>query len=54
MSAKVIIYLFASVGSVLGAYVPQIWGAGLFSMSSVLFSGIGAITGLFIGLRFTE
>ncbi|NOY15285.1 MAG: hypothetical protein GXP43_03655 [bacterium] len=54
MSSKVIVYLFIFIGSTLGAYVPVIWGASLFSFSSVLFSGIGAAIGLFIALSFTE
>ncbi len=54
MSPKVIFYLFISIGSVLGAYIPVIWRAGLFSFSSVLFSGIGAVAGFFVGLKLTE
>jgi uncharacterized membrane protein YeaQ/YmgE (transglycosylase-associated protein family) len=54
MSPKIIIYLFSFIGSIIGGYVPQIWGAGLFSISSLIFSTIGAVAGFFIGLRFTE
>ena len=54
MSSKTIVYFFAFIGSIVGAYIPKIWGAGLFSFSSVFFGGIGAIIGIFIGLRFTE
>jgi len=54
MSSKGIVYLFASIGSILGAYIPKIWGGSLFSVLSVLFSGIGGIAGIFVGLKFTK
>jgi predicted MFS family arabinose efflux permease len=39
------------IGSAIGGLVPALWGAGALSYSSVLFSGIGAIAGLWIGLK---
>jgi len=54
MSSKVIIYFFLFIGSIVGAYIPKIWGAGLFSVSSLIFSTIGAILGIIIGLKITK
>jgi len=54
MSSKWIIYLFLFVGSTIGAYIPKIWGAGLFSISSLIFSSGGAIIGIIIGLKLTK
>jgi len=54
MSSKLIVYFFLFVGSMAGAYIPKIWGAGLFSISSLIFSSIGAIIGIIIGLKLTE
>jgi predicted MFS family arabinose efflux permease len=39
------------IGSAIGGLVPELWGAGNFSYSSVVFSGIGAFAGLWIGLK---
>jgi hypothetical protein len=39
------------IGSAIGGLIPELWRAGAFSYSSVLFSGIGAFAGLWIGLR---
>jgi predicted MFS family arabinose efflux permease len=39
------------IGSAIGGLVPELWGAEAFSYSSVLFSGIGAFAGLWIGLK---
>ena len=50
MSAKTLVFLGMTIGSVIGGYIPTLWGAGIFSYSSVLFSGLGAILGgLFAG-----
>jgi hypothetical protein len=39
------------IGSAIGGFVPELWGAGTFSYSSVVFSGIGAFAGLWMGLK---
>jgi uncharacterized membrane protein YeaQ/YmgE (transglycosylase-associated protein family) len=36
------------VGSTVGGFIPELWGAGLFSYSSVLFSCLGAFVGLWL------
>jgi len=40
-----------TIGSLLGSYIPILFGAGLLSYSSVLFSGIGGIAGIYIGYK---
>ena len=52
MSSKAIYYLAAFIGSIIGAYITQLWGAGVLSFSSVLFSAIGGITGIVIVWKF--
>ena len=54
MSAKFFIFVGMTVGSIIGGYIPVLWGAGIFSYSSVLFSGIGAIIGVWIGYKFSD
>jgi hypothetical protein len=41
-------------GSVVGAYVPVLWGASSFSVVSFLFGAIGAIAGVWAGVRISE
>ena len=43
---KKIIYLFMILGAVIGGYVPALWGAGLFSMSSIFGNLLGGLAGL--------
>jgi len=46
MSAKFFVFLGMTIGSLIGGYIPTLWGAGLISYSSVLFSGLGGIVGI--------
>jgi predicted MFS family arabinose efflux permease len=45
------IWLGILIGSSIGGIIPELWGAGLFSYSSVLLSSIGAFVGLWIGYK---
>jgi hypothetical protein len=49
-----VIPLCAGFGLFIGGYVPELWGAGSFSLSSILFSAIGGIAGVWLGARFAE
>jgi hypothetical protein len=46
-----VIGLCATVGMILGGYVPEVWGASSFSLVSVLFGGAGAVAGIWFGAR---
>jgi hypothetical protein len=48
MQSKIFYYIGAGIGSTIGAYIPVIWGASVFSLSSVIFSAIGGIAGIVI------
>jgi predicted MFS family arabinose efflux permease len=50
-SASRTIWFGIFIGSAIGGLIPELWGASAFSYSSVLFSGIGAFAGLWIGLK---
>lgn len=52
MSSKTIIYGAMFVGSMIGGYIPTLWGAGAFSISSLVCSGIGAIVAIVISIKF--
>lgn len=40
-------------GSLIGGYIPVLWGADIFSFSSILTSGIGGILGIYIVFKLT-
>ena len=46
-----VISLCAVFGLIAGGYVPALWGASAFSLSSILFSVLGGIAGIWIGVR---
>jgi hypothetical protein len=48
MSLKTAYYIATFIGSILGGYLPALWGAGLFSFSSIFFSAVGGITGIIV------
>jgi hypothetical protein len=39
------------IGSTIGGLVPELWGAGIFSMSAIVFSFIGGIAGIWVGYK---
>jgi uncharacterized membrane protein YeaQ/YmgE (transglycosylase-associated protein family) len=42
------------VGSFVGGFVPLLWGAGEFSFSSIIFSAIGGIVGIWAGFKISR
>lgn len=48
MSAKTIYYLAALIGSIVGSFIPAIWGGSLLSMSSLFLGALGGILGVVI------
>ena len=49
MSKKRAIWIFMGIGSVVGGYIPALWGADMFSFSSIIFSTIGGFLGIYLG-----
>ena len=41
-------------GMLVGGYVPELWGAGSFSLSSLLFGFVGGVAGVWAGVRISE
>jgi hypothetical protein len=39
------------VGSTIGGMIPELWGDGMLSYSSILLSGAGAFVGMWIGFK---
>ena len=49
-----VIGLCATVGLIVGGYVPELWGASSFSLSSLLFSALGGVAGVWLGTRLAD
>ncbi len=51
MSRKKLIWIFLTLGSYLGSLIPSFWGAGMFSFSSIFFSALGGLFGIWLGFK---
>ena len=48
------IWMGTIVGSIIGGLVPELWGAGAFSFSSLIFGTFGAMAGIYITYKLTH
>ena len=46
--------LCAGFGSVVGGYVPVLWGASSLSLISIVFGVIGAVAGIWLAVRLVD
>ncbi|WP_017296903.1 hypothetical protein [Nodosilinea nodulosa] len=51
---KLLIGIGAFVGSMLGSYVPVLWGGSLLGLASVLLGTVGGIVGIIMGYRLSK
>lgn len=51
---KQMIWLGMVVGSVIGGFIPALWGAGMLSFSSIIFSALGAMAGIYLAYKLTH
>ena len=49
-----VIGLCAMVGMTIGGFVPEVWGASTFSLSSFAFSAAGGLAGVWLGARLAD
>jgi len=54
MQPRTLMWLFVLVGSVVGGYIPTLWGANLFSFSSIFFSTLCAFGGLWLAFQISR
>ena len=54
MSTKTAVWIGLFIGSLIGGYIPVIFGASLFSYASLLGNGIGSLIGIYIGYKLTN
>jgi hypothetical protein len=48
------IMMCATFGTLIGGFIPMMWGASGLGLQSLLFSGVGGVAGLWAGLRIAE
>ncbi len=54
MKSKSLVWIGMVVGSVVGGFVPKLWGAGMFSMSALATSTAGGLVGIWAGYRLSR
>lgn len=54
MSTKTMIYIGASAGSLLGGYVPLLWGGESFSTAGLIFSAVGGFVGIYVAYKVSQ
>jgi uncharacterized membrane protein YeaQ/YmgE (transglycosylase-associated protein family) len=54
MSSQPKTWIGATIGSTIGGMIPALWGAGIFSFSSIIFSAIGAIIGVYVAFKLAQ
>ena len=42
-----------SIGSLIGSYIPALWGESMFSMSSIILTAVGGLVGIWAGFKLT-
>lgn len=51
MHSRSVIWLCATMGTLVGGFLPALWGGSQLGMSSLLFSALGGIVGIWAGVR---
>jgi len=49
---KKFVMLGMIIGSVIGSYIPTLFGADIFSFYSIIFSALGAFLGIWVAFKF--
>lgn len=48
---KILLYLSVFIFSTIGAYIPALWGAGIFSLSGIFGGLVGTVVGIWVALK---
>ena len=54
MSQKAVIMTLMTLGSIIGGYVPALFGADAFSFWGLITSAIGGIAGIWVGYKISQ
>jgi hypothetical protein len=49
-----VVWIFVAVGSTLGGLTPAAWGGSAFGVMSFALGLVGALSGLWLGIRLTD
>jgi len=49
-----LVWFMAAVGMTIGSYVPTLWGGSWVSFSSIFFSGVGGIIGIWLASKMNQ
>ncbi len=52
MERKTAIWWGMFIGGTIGGFIPNLWGAGIFSLSGVFLTAIGGFLGIWVGYKF--
>jgi predicted MFS family arabinose efflux permease len=51
MGSRAVVWVAIFIGSTIGGAIPELWGGEMFSYTSLLLSGIGALVGLWSAVK---
>lgn len=51
---KTVLYIFITIGGMVGGYIPTLFGADGFSPWAIITSTIGSIVGIFVAKRISD
>jgi predicted MFS family arabinose efflux permease len=51
---KRVLWMCIAVGSTVGGFVPELWGASAFGVTSLLFGAIGGVAGVWAAARISD
>jgi hypothetical protein len=54
MNSKMLIYIFLSVGSFVGGWIPTLWGASALGIASVIGAFVGGALGIWAGFKLSQ
>lgn len=53
-STSLLVWTGAGIGSIIGSYLPKLWGSGLLSFSSIILGTIGGLLGVYVGYKISQ
>lgn len=54
MQSRSLVWIGLAVGSTVGGLIPELWGAGILSFSSIFLSALGGIAGIWVGYQIAQ
>lgn len=54
MPSKALVFAGMLIGSTIGGFVPELWGASAFSLWSIIFSAVGGILGIWAAYKISN